>query len=226
MQFRLHTETGIPCQIISGKHHAFAESRRTRSVIDKTYLIVAQLGIFYIITGKTVGISFFEMLVDISKILHNIFPISLVEAAIIVEGNNTPHLIEFLHLDMLPRQTAGKKQHGIGMVYDVVHIIGIEILQNRNNNRPISNRSEKRHHPTRSIPPDKSDFVAPTYLAMLQQEMYTCYLSSHIAISKRLAGIVIGQCRQVPILLETFLVDFDKIFLYHETTNIFSAKVK
>ena len=108
------------------------------------------------------------MLVDISKILHNIFPISLVEATIIVEGNNTPHLIEFLHLDMLPRQTAGKKQHGIGMVYDVVHIIGIEILQDGHYDAAVGDGGHICNAPAGVVFADNRYFVAAAQAAMLE----------------------------------------------------------
>lgn len=226
MRFRLNAETGISGQIVSGKHHSFAESRRTRGIIDEAHLVVVELGILDIFLAKPMRIGLFEVLLHIGKILHDVLTVALVETAVIFERDGASHLIDFLHLDMLPGKTSRKKQHRIGVVDDVMHVVGIEVLQDGHDNCSIGNRGKKGHHPARGITADEGYLVAAAYLAMAEQQMYAGYLARHIAIGKCLSGIVIGQCGQRPVFFKTLLVDFNEILVNHREPFIFPAKIE
>ena len=85
-----------------------------------------------------------------------------------------------------------------------MHLIGCKLMQNRHRHSPIGERSQEGHRPTGTISPGKSHLVAPFHAAMFEKNVQLFNLAGHIMVLQRLS-FKVGQCIQVPIVLNTFL---------------------
>lgn len=123
-----YAESYVTCQIVSGQHNAFAEPCRTRGVVQQHYFIIGEVCIRHIFFCKTVGVGFFHFIVQMFEETLNGFSVALVQAAEVVEREHAAQSGKPLFLQMLPNGIAGEEEYRFGMVNDVVHIVGVEIL--------------------------------------------------------------------------------------------------
>ena len=76
------------------------------------------------------------------------------------------------------------------MVNDVVHLLGCELVQNRNSYRSIRKRSNKRHRPVGTVASGKSYFVAFHHTAVFKKDVQLFNFASHIFILQRLSLVI------------------------------------
>ena len=103
------------------------------------------------------------------------------------------------------------------MIHNVMHIIGIEILQNRNHNRSVSDGCHVGNAPARIILSYDSDLLAAPDAAIFEQQMQLGYFTGYFTIRIIYIFAVVSVTRKVSILTKTILVEFDKILFNHCT---------
>lgn len=103
------------------------------------------------------------------------------------------------------------------MVYDVVDVVGVEVLKDRNHNAAVGDGGHVGNAPAGIILSDDGNFVAPAQAAMFEQQVQAGYLLGHLPVGIAFVFAVIGVAGQVPVLTEAVLIQLDKILLYHCT---------
>jgi hypothetical protein len=66
----------------------------------------------------------------------------------------------FRQFEAVENIIGSKHQHRIGVVGNVVHIVGLEVGQYWHNNRAVSDGAQKGYAPVGRVFPDKGNFVA------------------------------------------------------------------
>ena len=120
---------------------------------------------------------------------------------------------------MFPNKVACEKEDRLGVIDNVMYIVRTEVLQNRHHNSSVGNDGHIGNAPTRIVLSDDGYFIATPQLAILEQQMQTGYLASHVAIRISCVFTIIGVARKIPVLAEAAFVQLDEIFLYHCTDN-------
>ncbi len=102
------------------------------------------------------------------------------------------HLLE---IASLPYGTVDEKHCGIGMVDDVLSVVGVEIRQYRHNGRPIGDCGHKAYHPCGGISTQKRHLVTRFQPYLLVEQMQPCYPAGHLAVTHNLVGTIFRQRR-------------------------------
>ena len=215
VQVRAHAEHHIARQVVAREHHPFAETRGSRGVVDQYHLVVVEVGIADVRPAEAVGIGILEAALHVAQAFGNLLAVALHEAREVLQRDGGTHLGQLLHLDILPDVFAHKEHHRIGVVDNVVYIVRIELLQNGYQYGTIGNRSHEGDAPVGGIFPHESDFVAPSDLAMAEEDVQLGNLACHLLISIRVLLVIVGQRRQVPVFPKARLVYLDEIFRNH-----------
>ena len=93
------------------------------------------------------------------------------------------------------------------MVYDVVHLFGVELVQYGHSHGTIGDGSQECYAPTAHVTAADSHLVALFYAALGKDNVQLCNLFRHVAVLEG-ALPVIRHRGQAPMLSETVFYDF------------------
>ena len=99
------------------------------------------------------------------------FSVALVQAAKVVQRKYAAQTGETFLFQMFPNGVAGKEEYGFGMIDDVMHIVGVEILQNGDDDAAISDDCHIGDAPPGVVLADNRYLVTAAQAAMLEQQM-------------------------------------------------------
>ena len=99
------------------------------------------------------------------------------------------------------------------MVDDVVHVVGLELVKDRNGYCPVSYDAQESGCPVGTVAPAQRDFVPFPDSCMFEQDMHFLYLSGHVLILQR-SSFVVCQCITVPVGADAFFNKLYKTVLY------------
>ena len=97
--------------------------------------------------------------------------VTLVQTAKIVEREHTAQSGKPFFFQMLPDGITGEEEYRFGMIDDVMYIIGVEILQNRNHDAAIGDNRHISDAPTGIILADNRYLIAAAQAAILEQKV-------------------------------------------------------
>ena len=167
-QFGTDAESYVACQVVSGQHNAFAETRRTRSIVQQHYFVIGKVGISHIFPCETIRIGFFHFIAQMFEETLDSLSVTLIQAAEIIEREYSAQAGKPFFFQMLPNGIAGKEEYRFGMINDVMYIIGVEILQDRNYDTAISDNRHISDAPAGIILADNRYLIAAAQAAMLE----------------------------------------------------------
>ena len=119
-------------------------------------------------------------------------------------------------VQVLPHLVAHEEQAGLGVVDDVMHVVRLELVQDGHGHRPVGQRGQEGDAPMRTVAPAQGNLVPLADAAFLEKNVQLFYFAGHIFILQG-GSLVVGQCVQVPILLDAVLDIGDKT-LFHNCT--------
>ena len=207
----------IAAKVVAGNHHTLAEAGGARGVVDVHQAVARHFGVLYVIYGETVGISGSELLFERSQhISHHFLFLLLVERAV-VEREGGAHHAHILEVEAFPVAFAGEEQFCLAMINDVLRIVRVEVLKNRNNYSTIGDGCQKESHPSGVVLADNGNMVAFLNADFLVEKMNFCNVACEISVSDGLFCVVISQAWAVPVVFETLLKNLDSIFFHHNS---------
>ena len=129
-----------------------------------------------------------------------------------------------LRIDNLGHVVTHKEQTCLGVVHNVVNLIGGELVEHGHGHGAVGQRSQKSHSPVGRVAPTKGNAVAAHHTAVFKQNVEFFYLSGHVVILQR-GTLVVGNGIEVPVLDDTVLNQLIKtwyfkhdIFLFYDFT--------
>ena len=99
---------------------------------------------------------------------------------------------------------AHEEQPRLGVVHDVVDLLGIELVEDGHGDGAEGEGSEEGYGPLAGVAPAEGYLVALLYTAVLEEDMYFLNLSGYIMILQRLA-LVVCQRITIPIVDDALL---------------------
>ena len=99
---------------------------------------------------------------------------------------------------------AHEEQAGLGVVDDVMDLLGIELMQDGYGDGAVGEGGEEGNGPLAGVASGKGDLVALLNTAVLKETVDFLYFTCHIVILQRLA-LIVSQCVAVPIVDDAFL---------------------
>ena len=126
------------------------------------------------------------------------FSVALVQAAEVVEREHAAQSGKPLFLQMLPNGIAGEEERRFGVVYDMMDIIGVEVLQNGDYDTAVGDGGHIGDAPAGIVLADDGYLVAAAQLAVLENKVQSGYFLCHFAISIALVFSIVGIAGEVP----------------------------
>ena len=141
--------------------------------------------------------------------------VTLVNHVIVGQREYRLDIGNLVGLDIIPIGIAQEEQLTLRVVDNVNNVVGIEVLQNGNNRSTIGDRSQIRNHPTGVVTANQCDAIALLNVGLLQQKVQFSDLLGHLIVRECFILEIVGQRRQLAIVAETLLVEFNQVFLQH-----------
>ena len=134
------------------------------------------------------------------------FAVPLIQTAEVAQREHTAKSSKPFFFQMFPNGIAGEEERRFGVVYDMMDIIGVEVLQNGDYDTTVGDGGHIGDAPAGIVLADDGYLVAAAQLAVLENKMQSGYFLCHFAISIALVFSIVGIAGEVPILAETMLV--------------------
>ena len=109
---------------------------------------------------------------------------------------------------------AHKEELGLGVVYDVMHLVGHKLMENGHGNGPVREHGKKGGSPVGTIAAAECNLVTLHYSGVLEHDVELLYLACHIVILQSTAFIV-SQRVTVPVLDDALLYEFIETWYFH-----------
>ena len=117
------------------------------------------------------------------------YPISLKYVAITpicecIAHNNfsADEVSEVRRVEILPNSLVDEEQASIGVVHEVVNVVGLKLMENRHRNSSESESTKHGDSPLRRVAATKGNLVARFHAGFLKKNVDFCYLSGNILI--------------------------------------------
>ena len=112
-----------------------------------------------------------------------------------------------LGVQTIPDGALHEEDLRVGMVYEVVDVPGLELVEQRDGNRPVGHGGQETDCPVRLVAGDDDDLVAGTDTVVSIGQVHFRNAAREVAVKKRLAPVV-GQGGTPPVIAETLLEEF------------------
>ena len=196
----------VPGQVIARQHHAFAETRRAGGIVQDGYLLVAAPGIPDVVPRESLRICLLHLLVQPLRRRPCPHAISLIEAAEVAQRKGRAQPWEPLLVDALPRAVAHEEELRVGVIKNMLNIVRIEILEDRDEHRPVCNDRQVSDAPARRVFPHERHLLALPDAARRHEQVQAGHLLGHLPEGVTRRRPVVRHGRQLPILAEALLV--------------------
>ena len=137
--------------------------------------------VIYIVCSKAIGIHLVILCINIGKSFSNLF-VTIQEQRKILNSYysfNVRHLVE---VQLRTIRVANKEHTRIGVIYNVMHIVGFKIVQDGHSYCTVSNNRKERYSPMRAIASTKCNVIAWFNATHLIEQMQFCYLAGYITV--------------------------------------------
>ena len=214
----LEGELGVGPQAAVGQHYAFRVAGRTGSIVDDGQLFGLVFVVIDVFLAEVLGEFLAEHLVEVLAGVSNPF------VARYQQGEVGHHEDAFQQrhgafIEVFPYLVAYEKELGFGVVHDVVHIVGLELVKNGHNDCAIRQRGEESHSPVRTVTAADSDFIAFLDAARFKNDMQLFYFAGYILVLQG-CPFIVGQGVQVPVFLYTVLYIGDKTLFHYYIAHL------
>ena len=202
--------------VVHGEHHTLRESRGTTRIAQEAHLVVAHLGILDVVGRETSGVAVAIVLNDVFLEGGNLLAIALEDAAEVGEreyGLDAHHLLLVNHI---PEGVAQEEEFRLGVVDDVVDVVGVEVLKDGDNHSTIGDGGQIGDDPAGVVAANEGDFVTLLDITLPKEHVELGNLLGHLIVGETLLLEVVCQSRHLAVLLETALVNLNQVFLYHK----------
>ena len=187
-----------------GEHHSLGESCRATGVVDHCQFVWSLLFIImYVLSAEIFGVFLSEHLVEVLASVGEFVGTRHEERVV----GDVDDALECWHLggvDDCRHHIAGKQQLGVGVVDDVVYLVGRELMEYRHCDGTVGQRGEECHSPVAAVATAQGYLVAFLHSTVLKHDVQLFYLACHIMVLQCLSFIVC-QSIAIPIFNDAFL---------------------
>ena len=134
----------------------------------------------------------------------------------VVEADRRQDLRDLVKFYTLPVNIADKEQLRARMVDDMDGIVGTEILQNRNDDRAIGDRSQIDRYPITVVLSHHGDLVVLLDAAFLEQDMQLLDVDRQLTVRERDVRPIVRHCRTLPVIAKRPFIDLHKIVFFFQ----------
>ena len=194
-------ELRVAPQASVGDHHAFREAGRPRGVVEDGQLVGLLQVVAEPVGREAFGVFLVEEPVDLVPSLGGVSA-SAFQHLQAVDQHAEAEVGHLPLVEVLPVRGADEEGLGFRVVDDMVDVIRLEIVQDRDGYRPVGKDGEKRDGPARGVAPDERDLVAPPQACLVEQQVEARDLHRHVLVAERVASIV-GEGGLFPMGLNT-----------------------
>lgn len=118
-------------------------------------------------------------------------------------------------VQVFPCLVAHEEQLGFGVVDDVVDVVGLEFVQNRYDDSPISDGSQERDSPMGTVAAADGNLVAGLDAHTFQYNVKLGYFSGHVLVLQG-CSFIVCQGITVPIVGDALLdISDEAVILFH-----------
>ena len=116
-----------------------------------------------------------------------------------------------------PHHVAGKEEARVGVVDDVVNLLGFELVENGNHDGAVADCGQKGNCPVGTVAAADGDFVARLDAGRLKENVEFLDFARHILVLEGYA-FVVGECVEVPMVDDALFNETDEVFVmvFHE----------
>ncbi len=140
--------------------------------------------IHHILRGESFGITASEQLVEVgTRILYHIETAQ--KQPEVGYAERTFEGVHGIGVEILPYCLIAEKETGLAVIYEMMDIVGLEIVKNRHHHCPVSKDRKKSHRPLRRILSAQCNFVAFAYSSLLVKDMKFGYFAGYVAVLQR-----------------------------------------
>ena len=143
-----------------------------------------------------------------------------VDTVVVGEREGGLYQVEFLFVDDVPEGVSQKEELRFGVLDDVVHVVGGEVLEHGYDDCAVGDGCQIGYHPAGVVSSYQRYLVSFLYAAFLEEQVQFGYLLGHLEIGEGLLFEVVGERGQLPVLPEALLVYLDKVFLHHKRIRL------
>ena len=187
-----------------GDHHALREARGAAGVVDDSQFVGILLDVIVHmflaeVLGEFLAVELVEVLAGVGELVsatHHQRVVGIVNDTF--EGGHRHRVDNGGHV------VAHEQQAGLGVVHDVMDLLGIELVQDGNGDGAVGECRQEGNGPLRGVAATEGYLVALLDATVLEKDVHFLDLSCHIMELKRLA-FVVGQSITVPIVDDAFL---------------------
>ena len=136
-----------------------------------------------------------HFIIEVYQKLLNSFSVPLIEAAEVGERKNSAQSGQLFFFQAFPDAVTGKEENGLGMVDDMMHIVGRKVLQDRDDDGSVGDGCHVGDAPVGIIFADNGYFISSAQAAVFEKQVYTGDFSGYLAISIMNGFTIIGIAR-------------------------------
>ncbi len=212
---RIAGEEHVAREVVHGEHDAFRVAGGARRVVEQHHSPVLHLGIGDVLGAEAARIGRAEAL---GQLLHE--PDGTVSGPLeddveIGQREDRLHLRNALLLDHVPEVVAQEEQAALRMVDDVVHVVGMEVLENGHDDRAVGDRRQVGDAPPGIVAADQRDAVARHDAQFAEKQMQTGDFGRRTAVGEGLLLEIVGQRRQIEIRAEAGGIEPYEVVVQH-----------
>ena len=188
---------------------------RARGVVDDGQFVRTSFIVRDVVLAEVHGVAFAEQLVQVFARVDDLFRPSHQQGVVryVDDAFQMGHLF---CTQLFPDGVSHKKQFGFAMVDDVVNLVGLEFVQDRDGHRAICQGGEEDGTPMCAVSSAKCDSVSLFHIAVLEDDVKFLYEPGYILILERFA-FIIRQSIKIPVFLDALFDLFVKIRVSHCT---------
>ena len=205
-QLGTYAEGDVAGQVVSRQHDALTESGGARGIIQQHDLVVGKVRVNDVFLTESVRVGRFHFIAQMLEETLDGFAVPLIQTAEVAQREHTANSGKPFFFQMFPNGIAGEEERRFGVVYDMMDIIGVEVLQNGDYDTAVGDGGHIGDAPAGIVLADDGYLVAAAQLAVLENKVQSGYFLCHFAISIALVFSIVGIAGEVPILAETMLV--------------------
>ncbi len=212
---RIAGEKHVAREVVHGEHDAFRVAGGARRVVEQHHSPVLHLGIGDVRGAEAARIGRAEAL---GQLLHEPDGTAsgpLEDDVEIGQREDRLHLRNALLLDHVPEVVAQEEQAALRVVDDVVHVVGMEVLENRHDDRAVGDRRQVGDAPPGIVASDQRDAVARHDAQFAEKQVQTGDFGRRTAVGEGLLLEIVGQRRQIEIRAEAGGIEPYEVVVQH-----------
>ena len=193
-----------------GNHHPFRVRGCAAGVVYQSQVIGSRLvGVANVVFAEILGVFTSEEFVQPFASLSQLF-CSGNEQGIVPYCYDTFQVRHIFGLEFRPYHVAHKQYFGLRMVHDVMHLFSFELMEDGHSHGTVAQHRHEGGSPVGTVASAEGNFVAGLYAGIFKKDVELLNLAGHVFILQ-CNPLVVGQCIEVPIVLETFRNDVYEI---------------